>query len=78
MKQVSSTEANRDFSKLLQAVAAGEEVQISSRGRPVAVMRPIGPRAAPAKAALAQLLARLQTQAADGQPRDWSRDDLYR
>lgn len=78
MKQVSSTEANRDFSKLLQAVAAGEEVQISSHGRPVAVMRPIAPREAPARAAVAQLLSRLDNQAADGQARSWSRDDLYR
>jgi len=78
MKQVSSTEANRDFSKLLQTVAAGEEVQISSHGRPVAVMRPFAAREAPAKAAVAQLLARLDGQAANGQARDWSRDDLYR
>ena len=78
MKQVTSTEANRDFSKLLQAVAKGERVQISSRGRPVAVMLPASPQRAAAQEAAAQLLARLEAQAADGQSRDWSRDDLYR
>ncbi|MDO9286081.1 MAG: type II toxin-antitoxin system Phd/YefM family antitoxin [Aquabacterium sp.] len=78
MKQVTSTEANRDFSKLLQAVAHGEQVQISSRGRPVAVMLPAAHSRGGARAATLELLARLQAQAADGQPRDWSRDDLYR
>lgn len=78
MKQVTSTEANRDFSKLLQAVAHGEQVQISSRGRPVAVMLPATPSRGGARAATLQLLARLEAQAADGRPRDWSRDDLYR
>lgn len=77
MKQVTSTEANRDFSKLLRAVAQGEQVQINSRGRPVAVMLPAMQPSAAARAAAAQLLTRLASQAADGRPRDWSRDDLY-
>lgn len=78
MKQVTSTEANRDFSRLLQSVAGGESVQISSRGRPVAVMLPVSGQRQAASAALAQLLARLDAQTPDGQSHDWSRDDLYR
>lgn len=78
MKQVTSTEANRDFSKLLQAVGRGEQVQISSRGRPVAVMLPAAQQRTGAREAAAQLLARLEAQAVDGHPRNWSRDDLYR
>lgn len=78
MKQVTSTEANRDFSKLLRSVARGETVQISSRGRPVAVMLPAAQQRASARTAALQLLARLDSQAVDGHPQDWSRDDLYR
>jgi prevent-host-death family protein len=78
MKQVTSTEANRDFSRLLQSVTRGESVQINSRGRPVAVMLPATRVRQGADTALAQLLARLESQPPDGQPHDWSRDDLYR
>lgn len=80
MKIISSTEANRDFSKLLREVSHGQEVQITSRGRPVAVMSPVGPQRAARRAAAAQLLARLLAQAtARTGPavRDWSRDELY-
>lgn len=81
MKSISSTEANRDFSKLLREVSHGQEVQITSRGRPVAVMSPVSLRRAAPRAAAVQLLARLEAQAtAQASPgaRDWSRDELYR
>jgi prevent-host-death family protein len=81
MKLVTSTEANRDFSKLLQGVVRGEVVQITSRGKPVAVMAPIDARRPSARMALAQLLERLDGQAMLAQPvdrRDWTRDELYR
>lgn len=81
MKLVTSTEANRDFSKLLQGVVRGEAVQITSRGRPVAVMAPIDARRPATRIALTQLLERLDAQASTAPPtgaRDWTRDDLYR
>ncbi len=37
---VTATEANRSFSRLLDAVKRGERVEITSRGRKVAVMSP--------------------------------------
>lgn len=48
MKSVSAREANQHFSRLLGEVAAGEEVVITRRGRPVATLsryrgRPITP-----------------------------------
>lgn len=35
-KTVSAARANREFSKLLRAIAAGERVVVTSRGEPVA------------------------------------------
>jgi len=78
MKHITSTEAKRHFSKLLQAVVRGEQVQISSRGRPVAMMLPATRQRAGGHEAVARLLARLEAQAADNRPFDWSRDGLYR
>lgn len=77
MKLVTSTQANRDFSKLLRAVSRGEKVQITSRGRAVAVMAPIKRSAASQSAAVTQLLARLNALPSVGE-RDWTRDELYR
>lgn len=76
MKLVTSTEANRDFSKLLRAVARGEHVRITSRGRAVAVIAPADDRRPVPRAALTRLLKRLSRQPASG-VRGWTRDDLY-
>jgi prevent-host-death family protein len=40
VKSVSAREANQQFSRLLGEVAAGEEVVITRRGRPVATLAP--------------------------------------
>eukprot|EP01037_Dinobryon_pediforme_P022129 gene22129-23184_t len=40
MKTVSAAEANRQFSKLLREVAAGETIEITSHGQPVAKISP--------------------------------------
>jgi prevent-host-death family protein len=45
MPSVSVLTAKKNFSKLLQRVAAGEEIVISSRGVPVARLVPVSPRA---------------------------------
>ena len=37
-------EANQQFSKAIRAVKAGEEVVLTERGRPVAVIRPLAQR----------------------------------
>lgn len=76
MKLVSSTEANRDFSKLLRAVARGEQVRITSRGRTVAVMMPADDRGPASSSAVKRLLRRLDALPAAG-VRGWTRDELY-
>jgi prevent-host-death family protein len=77
MKAVTSTEANREFSKLLREVAQGQTVQITSRGRPIATLSPVSTRTAQRQAvAQAQLLARLAGLGSSG-PRNWTRDELY-
>ncbi|MGA8305914.1 MAG: type II toxin-antitoxin system Phd/YefM family antitoxin [Candidatus Acidiferrales bacterium] len=44
MPSVSVLAAKKNFSKLLQRVAAGEEIVISNRGVPVARLIPVSPR----------------------------------
>ncbi len=43
MKTVSARDANHGFSELLSHVEQGEEVLITKRGRPVAVLSPYRP-----------------------------------
>ena len=76
---VTATEANRSFSKLLEAVRRGDRVEITSHGRKVAVLSPAelpGPTREERLAALEVLKQRLATQ-----PRitigPWTREELY-
>lgn len=78
MKTVSAADANRQFSALLRRVAQGEQIVITSRGKPVATIAPLAPEPDPAReAARSRLLARLNAQPASGAPREWTRDELY-
>ncbi|MCL2454730.1 MAG: type II toxin-antitoxin system prevent-host-death family antitoxin [Micrococcales bacterium] len=77
MSTVSATEANRSFSRLLGQVSRGETVTILSRGRPVAVLSPVDVATARREQAKVALLERLAGQRVSGEPRGWSRDDLY-
>ncbi len=43
MRTISSREANQGFAKMLARAEAGEEVIITKRGRPVAVLAPYRP-----------------------------------
>ena len=43
MKTVSARQANREFSKLLSRVERGEEILITKRNKPVAVLSPYRP-----------------------------------
>lgn len=36
-------EANQQFSKAVKAVKSGEEVVLTERGKPIGVIRPLGP-----------------------------------
>ena len=78
MKTVSAADANRQFSKLLREVKAGEIVVIISRGDPVPQIVPVAAEdagAAGREQALAQLLARLRSQRALDLGK-FSRDEL--
>jgi prevent-host-death family protein len=74
MRQVSATEANREFSAILRQVRSGESVTVTSKGEPVALITPAVPRPAQEEAKAA-LLDRLRSQASQGLR--WRRDELY-
>ena len=78
MKTVAAAEANRQFSAVLREVVQGASVLITSRGKPVATLEPVHPRAAVARAGAAKrrLLKRLADVKSSG-ARDWIRDELY-
>ncbi|MBI3400387.1 MAG: type II toxin-antitoxin system prevent-host-death family antitoxin [Acidobacteria bacterium] len=61
-------EANQRFSKAIRAVRAGEEVVLTERGRPIAVIKPFTRKDAPAAALQAMVEAGLVTPATRGGP----------
>ncbi|MBC7907598.1 MAG: type II toxin-antitoxin system prevent-host-death family antitoxin [Rhodospirillaceae bacterium] len=75
MRNISAADANRHFSRLLRDVQAGETVTVTSRGMPVATIKPATSGGAEPKTARQALLARLQGQPAVGVT--WNRDELY-
>jgi len=77
MKMITATEANRDFSKLLEDVTAGESIGITKRGKMVATINPV--RQADERAAqesVREHLEMLRRQPLLGIPRG-TRDELY-
>ena len=78
MDTISAADANRHFSALLRRVTQGERVTVTARGKPVATLVPVEPAIDPLREASRQrLLQRLAAQAPSGEPRAWSRSDLY-
>jgi prevent-host-death family protein len=77
MKQISATEANRNFSRLLSAAAKGQETLITSRGKPIAKLSPVSAEIEKRRAARKKLLARLDRQKPRGLKIDWTREDIY-
>lgn len=75
MAEVSAAIANRQFSKLIRRASTGEFVTITSHGRPVARLIPIGRDTSGASEARSRLIDRLRGQAALGVT--WTRDELY-
>ena len=73
---VSAAEANRQFSRLLRAVEAGESFTITSHGRPIARIVPAADEQARRAAALGALLERLRQQPALHLPK-MTRDEIY-
>jgi prevent-host-death family protein len=79
MKHVTAREANQHFAKVLSAVEAGEQVVISKRGKPVAVMSPYKPALdAEHQAAVEHLKAVLNEPVELGAPfRTFTRDEMH-
>ncbi|CCG42765.1 type II toxin-antitoxin system Phd/YefM family antitoxin [Magnetospirillum molischianum] len=75
MRNISAADANRHFSRILRDVQAGQTVTVTSRGTPVATIRPTGAGSPNQWQAKQALLARLRGQATAGI--SWSRDELY-
>jgi len=74
-KAVSAADANRRFSELLRIVQKGRSVVVTSHGKPVARITPVGDDRA-AEGARAALFARLKRERAVKSGR-WTRDELY-
>jgi len=77
---ISAADANRQFSRILRAVEAGARFTITSHGRPVAQIGPVGETEADIQArrsaALTRLLDRLEQRPALNAGK-WTRDELY-
>lgn len=76
MKTISASEANRQFSALLQEVKHGAEVTVTSHGKPVARITPAKAAQRGREAARKRLIERLDRHSATGR-RTWSREELY-
>jgi prevent-host-death family protein len=75
-KPISAADANREFSRLLQDVKKGQSYVVTSHGKPVATIAPVGERSRFAVQARAVLLARLRDEPVMEIGR-WTRDELY-
>ncbi len=75
-KSVSAADANRRFSELLRHVKQGKSVVVTSHGKPVARMVPVGGDDAVAARARDALLIRLRRAPTVDVGR-WTRDELY-
>jgi prevent-host-death family protein len=74
---ISAADANRSFSRLLRRVREGRSVVVTSHGKPVAKIVPIGEHDdRTAKSARAALFARLRAQPLIDVGH-WTRNELY-
>jgi prevent-host-death family protein len=75
-KSVSAAEANRRFSKLLRTVREGRSYVVTSHGKPVAKIVPVGKDDDVTEGAQDALLARLCSERITVVG-PWTRDELY-
>ncbi len=78
-KTVSAAQANREFSKLMKLVESGEEVVVTSRGKPTIKLVPVievDHAALRRQRAFDALTRRLESQTAQNLPRA-TREDMY-
>jgi prevent-host-death family protein len=78
MRSISAREANQQFARILGEAASGEEIVITRRGQPVAVLSPYrAPAMTPEReAAIEQLLEMMRRGIVRG-ARRFSRDEIY-
>ena len=77
MRMITATEANRDFSKLLEEVSDGETVAITKHGRIVASISPAAKTFEEMEKAKAQHLAILRARKPIPGLTRGTRDELY-
>jgi prevent-host-death family protein len=78
VRTVSAREANQQFARILGEASAGEEIVITRRGKPVAVLAPYRPQALTPeqKAAVARVVEMMRRGIGRG-ARRFTRDEIY-
>ena len=78
MRSVSAREANQQFARILGEAASGEEIVITRRGRPVAVLSPYrAPTMTPEREAAIERLSEMMRRGIGRGARRFSRDEIY-
>ncbi len=77
MKMITATEANRDFSKILEQVSSGKAIGITKRGKIVATLNPARPTSEDAEAYKMEHLAELRSRKPIPGLTRGTRDELY-
>lgn len=78
MRSISAREANQQFARILGEAAGGEEIVITRRGRPVAVLAPYRPPVlTPEKEAAIDRLVEMMRRGLGRGARRFTRDEIY-
>jgi prevent-host-death family protein len=79
MRHMSAREANQRFARLLSSVEDGEQVVITKRGRPVAIVSPYRPDLSEErKAAIERMIASMDEPVELGAPfRTFTRNEMH-
>jgi prevent-host-death family protein len=77
LERISAADANRGFSRVLREVRDGRTYVVTSHGRPVARIVPIGRDTTTGAAARTALFGRLDRERVVKAGR-WTRDELYK
>lgn len=77
MRTMTAREANQAFSKLLAEVDSGEEVVITRRGRPIAIVKPYGDAEAEARRKAGEELVAFLEKGLDLGGLRINREELY-
>jgi prevent-host-death family protein len=78
MRSVSAREANQQFAKILGEAASGEEIVITRRGQPVAVLSPYRPPAStPEQEAAIERVREMMRRGIGTGARRFTRDEIY-